>query len=146
MNSEQSIKEALSLLEQMSEHPNEILQKLDETEQAAVMRELDGLAERATTLQSDTDLLQLADAIHCLVEDRAGLRLLLLPEGMDVAQQLAQRSVTLADHQQTTKRNTYVQQRAPQIRNAVIECRAQLEVALQKKAQSPHSQPQEKQP
>jgi hypothetical protein len=146
MNIKQSVEEALSLLEQMSEYPHKVLQELDEIEQAAVMRDLDRLAEQAAMLQSDTDLLQLADAIQCLVEDQAGLRSLLLPEGTDVAQQRAQRSVTLADYQATTAMDAYVQQRAPQIRNAVIEVRAQLEAALQNKAQAVQMPTQEQKP
>ena len=36
MNAKQSVEEALILLEQMSEDPNEILQALDEAEQLSV--------------------------------------------------------------------------------------------------------------
>jgi hypothetical protein len=146
MNIEQSVEGALSLLEQIRDYPDEVLQELDENEQANVMRELDVLAEQAATLQSDTDLLQLADAIYSLVESQAGLRSLLLPEGTDVAQQLAQRSVTLADYQATTAMDAYVQQWAPQIRNAVIEVGAQLEAALQKKTEAAHTSTQEQKP
>ena len=144
MNTEQSVEEALILLEQMSEDPNEILQVLDEAERAAVMKDLDVLAERAATVQSGADLLSLVDAIHRLVEDRPGLKALLLPEGTDVAQERAQRSITLADQQATMGLNEYAQQRAPQMHNAVITCRTQLEAALQKKAESEHKPTQGK--
>src|SRR5436190_17542894 len=102
MNAEQSVEEALILLEQMSEDPNEILQVLDETEQFAMMQDLDVLAERAASIQSGGELLNLADAIHRLVEDRAGLKELLLPKGTDVAEERTQRTVTLAVQQATT--------------------------------------------
>jgi hypothetical protein len=146
MNAQQSVEEALILLEQIRDYPDEVLQKLDANEQATVMRELYVLAEQAATLQSGTDLLQLADAIHCLVESQAGLCSLLLPEGTDVAQQRTQRSVTLADYQATTAMDAYVQQWAPQIRNTVIEVRAQLEVALQKKTEAAQTPTQEQKP
>lgn len=146
MNVEQSVEEALILLEQMSEDPNEILQVMDEAEQATVMKELRVLAERAATIQSAADLLSLTDAIHRLVEDRPGLGALLLPEGTDVSQERSQRIVTIADQQATTELNAYAQQRAPQIRNAVIECRTQLEAALQKTAESEQKPTQDKRP
>jgi hypothetical protein len=136
MNTQQSVEEALILLEQMSEDPIEILQVLDEAERSAVMKELNVLAERAATLQSGADMLSLVDAIHRLVEDRPGLKALLLPEGTDVAQERAQRTVTLADQQAAMEFNAYAQQRAPQIRNTIITCRTQLEAALQKKVEA----------
>ena len=146
VNAEQSVEEALILLEQMSEDPNEVLGVLDETEQSAVMKELGILAEQAETIQSAADLLSLTDAIHCLVEDRPGLGGLLLPEGSDVEDERSQRTVTMADQLATTELNAYAQKRAPQIRNAVIECRARLEAALQNNAESSHRPTQGKKP
>lgn len=144
MNTQQSVEEALILLEQMSEDPNEILQVLDEAEQSAVMKDLDVLSERAATIQDGADLLSLVDAIYRLVEDRPGLEALLLPEGTDVEEEQFQRTVTLGDQQATMELNAYAQQRAPQIHNAVIECRAQLKAALQKRGESEHRPPQGK--
>ena len=144
MNAQQSVEEALILLEQMSEDPNEILQVLDKAEQSAVMQDLDVLAERAATIQSGADLLSLVDAIYRLVEDRPGLKALLLPEGTDVEEEQSQRTVTMGDQQATTELNAYAQSRAPQIHNTVITCRAQLEAALQKKAESEHKPTQGK--
>jgi hypothetical protein len=138
MKAEQIVEEALILLEQMSEYPNEILQVLDKAERSVVMREMDLLAERAATIQSSDALLSLVDAIYRLVEDQPGLKALLLPEVTDVAEKRAQRTVTMADQLATTDLNAYAQQRAPQIRNAVIEVRAQLEAALQKNTESKH--------
>ncbi len=144
MNTEQSVEEALILLEQMSEDPNEILKVLDEAEQFAVMQDLDVLAERAATIQSGADLLSLVDAIYRLVEGRPELRALLLPEGTDVEQEQSQRTVTMGDQQATTDLNAYAQSRAPQIHNTVIECRTQLEAALQKIADQEHKPTQGK--
>lgn len=144
MKAQQSVEEALILLEQMSEDPNEILQVLEEAEQLAMMKELDVLAARAATVQSSADLLQLVDAIHRLVEDRPGLKALLLPDGTDVAEEQSQRTVTMGDQQATMELNAYAQQRAPQIHNTVIECRAQLEAALQKTSESAHNSTQGK--
>jgi hypothetical protein len=144
MNAQQSVEEALILLEQMSEDPNEILKVLNEAEQSAVMQDLNVLAEQAATIQSGADLLSLVDTIHRLVEDRPGLKALLLPEGIDVEQEQSQRTVTLGDQQVTTELDAYAQQRAPQIHNTVIECRTQLEAALQKKVEAEHKPTQGK--
>jgi hypothetical protein len=144
MNPEQSVEEALILLEQMSEVPNEILQVLEEAEQSAVMKDFDVLAKRAATIQNGADLLGLVDAIHCLVEDRPGLKALLLPEGTDVTQERAKRTVTLADQQAAMELNAYAQLRAPQIHNTIITCRRQLEAALQKKVEAEHKSTQGK--
>ncbi len=146
MNIEHCVEEALILLVQMSEEPNAILQVLDEAEQAAVMRELGVLAAQAAAIHSSADLLKLADAIHCLVEDRPRLGALLLPEGTDVQEERAKRVVAIADQRATAEPNVYVQERAPLIRNAVIESRAQLAAALQKTAEPKHTPAQEQKP
>jgi hypothetical protein len=144
MNAQQSVEEALILLEQISEDPNEILQVLDEAEQLAMMKNLDILAKRAAIIQSGADLLSLVDAIYRLVESRPGLKALLLPEGTDVEEEQTQRTVNMGDQQATMELNAYAQQRAPQIHNTIITCRTQLEAALQKKVESEHKPPQEK--
>ncbi len=153
---EQGVEKAQMFLEQMSEYPNETLSVLDEAEQVTLMKQLDVLVEQAAAIQCGTDLLSLVDAIHRLVEDRAGLKALLLPEETevtnelllleetDLAEERAQRAVTLADQQATMEFNAYVQQRAPQIHNTLITCRTHLEAALQKKVESEPRPPQGK--
>jgi CHAT domain-containing protein/tetratricopeptide (TPR) repeat protein len=130
MNVEQQIEGALILLSQMSEYPNEVLKELNEVEQGEVVKALEALDKQAATVQSYDDLSKLTVAIYHLVEDQAGLRALLLPEGSDVGEGQAQRYVPLFDNLATAGEQTYVQRYAPQIRNAVIECHTQLEAAL----------------
>jgi hypothetical protein len=129
---QRSVTGALILLRQMSEYPAEVAQVLDDGARSAVLGELDALADRAAAIDSNADLLSLADAVHRLVEDRAPLRALLLPAGASVAGEQAQRTVTLADQQATTELSSCPAELAPQIRNAVIECRAQLQATLRK--------------
>jgi hypothetical protein len=131
MKEEQRIEGAMILLAQMSEYPNEVLGELkSDTEKDAVLTALEALAEQAAAAQSDADLQHLTDAIYRLVSDQPGLKALLLPEGNETVERQAQREVTLADHLVATSQQTYSQIYAPQIRNAVIECRTQLEAAL----------------
>jgi CHAT domain-containing protein/tetratricopeptide (TPR) repeat protein len=131
MNVERQVEGALILLAQMSEYPNEVLKELkNETERDAVLTALEALAEQAIAAQSDADLQNLTNAIYRLVKSQPGLKALLLPEEAEVAEEEAQREVTLADHLAATGQLTYAQTYAPQIRNAVIECRTQLEAAL----------------
>jgi hypothetical protein len=125
-----SVTGALILLGQMSEYPADVLEVLAPAERSAVLAELDTLTERAAAVDSSADLFGLADAVHRLVEDREPLRALLLPAGADVAQEQAQRTVTLADQEATDEFGSYVAELTPQIRNAVTQCRAQLRAAL----------------
>jgi hypothetical protein len=130
MKEEQRVEGALILLAQMSEYPNEVVGELNAEEQGVVITALAALAEQSATVQSDADLVHLTDAIYSLVVDQSVLKALLLPEGNEMAEEQAQREVTFADHLAATGQQTYTQTYAPQIRNAVIECRTQLEAAL----------------
>ena len=140
MNIEQQAEEALSLLTQMSEYPNEVLAKLKhKTERDAVLTALDVLAAQANVAQSDADLLNLTDAIYRLARDQPGLNALFSLEEAERVEEQEQREVTQADHLAATRQQTYAQMYIPQIRNAVIKCHTQLEVALRaaKQADSP---------
>jgi len=131
MNVEEYIDGALILLAQMSEYPNKVLEVLkNEIERGAVLTALAALAEQAANVQSDADLQNLTNAIYRLLKSQPGLRSLLLSEEAEVAEEEEQRQVTLADYVDATEQLTYAQMYAPQIRNAVIECRMQLEAAL----------------
>jgi len=144
MNTEEQIEGALILLSQMSEYPNEVLKELNKVEQGEVVKALETLGEQAATMQSDEDLLKLTIAIYGLVEDQAGLRALLLPEGSDAGEGQAQRYVPLIDQLEATGQQTYAQRYAPQIRNAVIECHTQLEAALRTAEETDHPSEQGK--
>jgi hypothetical protein len=134
VTTQQDIKEALILLEQMSQYPNEILQVMNEGEQAELMQELNALAARAIVAQSSADLPGLVNAIRQLVEDRAALRHLFLSDGTNVEREQVLRGVTLADQQAIAGLNAYTQQFVPQIRNTVIDCQIQMQAALDKQA------------
>jgi hypothetical protein len=146
MNLEQRVREVLILLLQMSEDPIEVVQVLDEAVRSSFIKELGVLGKQAAAIQSGADLSNLIDAIHRLVEDRPALVSLLLPEGNDATQQSPLRSVSMADHLATVEPNAYAQARAPQIHNAIIECRTQLEAALQEASEPKHKPGQEKKP
>jgi hypothetical protein len=134
VNGQASVDGALILLRQIGEYPDVIRQALDEPDWHALLAALDTLAERAAAIGTDAELLEMADAVHQLVEGQAALRELLLPPGAADGQQ-ALRTVTLADQRATTALSSYATQLAPQIRDAVTECRAQLQAALGKSAQ-----------
>jgi hypothetical protein len=146
MSQEQRVREVLILLLQMSVDAKDVVQVLDEAERSSFIKQLGVLYEQAAAVQSDADLSNLIDAIHRLVEDRPALVSLLLPEGNDAIQQSPLRSVSMADHLATVEPNAYAQARAPQIRNVVIECRTQLEAALQEASEPKHKPGQEKKP
>ena len=146
MSQEQRVREVLILLLQKSEDAKDAVQVLDEAERSSFIKELGVQYEQAAALQSDADLSNLIDAIHRMVEDRPALVSLLLSQGHDATQQSPLRSVSMADHLATVEPNAYAQARAPQIRNAIIECRTQLEAALQEASEPKHKPGQEKKP
>jgi len=146
MSQEQRVRKVLILLLQLSEDAKDVVQVLDEAERSSFIKELGVQYEQAAAIQSDADLSNLIDAIHRLVEDRPALVSLLLPEGNDATQQSPLRSVSMADHLATVEPNAYAQARAPQIRNAIIDCRTQLEAALQEASETKHMPGQEKKP
>lgn len=142
MKADRQVEGALILLAQMSEYPNEVLGVLNVMEQNAVVAALEAWAEQVAVMQNDADLLKLADAIYRLVEDQPGLRALLLPSGTDVAEGQSQRKVTLDAHLATTGEQAYAQKYAPQMRNTVIDFKAQFEAAL-RAAEKPGDTPEQ---
>ena len=144
MNLEQRVREVLILLLQISEESKEVIRVVDGSELSSMIKELNVLSEQTAAIQNDTDLFKVIDAIQCLVEDRPALASLLLSVDADATQQIPIRSVSMADQLATVEPNAYAQARAPQIRNAVIECRAQLEAALQESVKPKQKPGQEK--
>jgi len=138
MDATQMVEDARILLEQMSESPDTVLTSLDQAEQSTVIAALAGLADRAAAVQTEAELLTVAEAMHRLVEDTPALRALLLPSEEEVAAARAQRTITLADHRATTNTNAHVHAHAAQIRNTMVECRQRLEQALREQTQQEH--------
>ncbi len=130
MDIEEKIQEALGLLTQMSEYPHETLAALqDNTEREEVLTALVALAAQTDMVQNDSDLLKLTTATYHLVRNQPGLSALFALE-VEGVQEEQQREVTRLDLLAATSQKTYTQIYAPQIRNAVIECREHLEAAL----------------
>lgn len=133
MNEEQIVQNAETLLEQMTEYPNDTLAVLDPAGRKMIVQTLGKLSERAGVVQDEDDLLSVADAIQRLVEDTSALRALLLPEETDIATEQEQRTVTQAHHKaaaEKAERAKHIQTRAAQIRNRLVECNQKLEQAL----------------
>jgi hypothetical protein len=132
MDAESIVRGAEALLEQIVEEPDEVLVALDQAGRDRVLEQRGALADQAARVRDDADLLELADAIHRLAEETPALRSLLLEEaGLDLGAERAQREVTLADHRATGRQSVYSQQRAAQLQNSVIQCRAQLLARLE---------------
>ncbi len=137
MNIAQQAEEALSLLTQMSEYPNRVLAELkNQADRHAVLTTFAVLARQADAMQSDADLLNLINALYRLLREQQGLNALF---SLDEPGEQEQREVTQADHLVATSQQTYAQMYIPQIRNTVIECHRQLEVALRTAKQTDSS-------
>jgi tetratricopeptide (TPR) repeat protein len=135
VNVAETVRDGQVLLEQMTEEPEAVLKVLDPEEQTRVVTELRTLDGRAGGVRTEADLLYVADAIHRLVEETPALAALLLPQEMDVQAAQNQRKIIPAYHEVTSSESQYAQEHAAQIRNHVIECRKELEQALQRLSQ-----------
>jgi len=130
MSTEKFMRNVEILLEQMIEEPEAVLEALDPSAQQQFITTLGQLADRATHVDTDADLINLSYDIYALVEGIPELRDLLLPSAVHTETVHKQRKVTLADHQATSVQNQYTQAYAPQVINSVLECRQKLEQRL----------------
>lgn len=80
------------LLQQMLFDAEDVIDALEPGERALLQAALGALAEEADQIKDKAELLALAGAVHMLVEELPGLRALLLPEEIDVAEARAQRT------------------------------------------------------
>ena len=131
VDTDRMVSDSLTLLEQMTENPEEVVGALVPTERQRTVEKLRALEEQSAGVQNEAELLALADAVNGLVEKTPALAALLLPEGMDVGAAQEQRRITLEDYGADAPESRYVQEYAPQIRNHIVECRKELERQLQ---------------
>jgi hypothetical protein len=79
MSVDEAVRNSQALLEQISGQPEAVLAALDPGERVRVVDELSALAERASGVQAEADLLYVAEAVHGLIEETPALAALLLP-------------------------------------------------------------------
>jgi hypothetical protein len=79
------VRNAEAMLGKLNRRRDRVLAQLDEEGLTPLARQLDDLVMRATEVQTQGDLIDLARAIHELVEETPALRALLLPTGWDPA-------------------------------------------------------------
>ena len=97
--------------------------KLADDERIAVSTELGALVQQAEQARTEADLLRLADAVHCLVEETPTLRRLLLPPGLDVRAAQETREVGLASHLATAYEDLHAHRRAQELVNDLVNLR-----------------------
>jgi len=126
--------DSLVLLRQMRRRPDRVRAALDRAEQQEqVVMRLRALEEQAARVQTDAELLELADAVHRLVEETPALARLLLPKEMDVAAAQQKRTLYLEDSEASPE-DLHVQEFTPQILNEVREIRWEIEKEPQEQA------------
>jgi hypothetical protein len=131
MSAAKEVQDSLVLLQQLTRYSKRVLSKLDQAERDKVREELRALDDQTAGVSSEAELLDVADAVHRLVEETPALKTLLLPEEMDVEAAQEERRITLEDYGANPPESRYVQEYAPQIRNHIVECRQELERQLQ---------------
>ena len=95
MNNTQIMKQAIDLLEQISEDPDYFAQEIGPIDGALVVQTLSALFQQTATIQTETQLLMLCDTIHKLVEEVPALRELLLAPQTNVTETQEYRAVTI---------------------------------------------------
>ena len=118
------------LLKHMSKYHRRVMDELSPIEKALTVETLAALIEKTRTVQSQADLLALANAIHTLVEEIAGLRDLLLEEHIDIAQAQADRTMMLADIESTEERDKEAMKYASEMENDLVYSHDQLAQSL----------------
>lgn len=139
MDVEETVRDSQVLLEQMTEEPEAVLEALQPAERTEVVTELRALSGRAAEVQTEAELVEVADAVHRLVEETPALAALLLPKEMDVTRARKRRKtrkITVDQHEAAYSKDLHAQEHAARIRNRVVECRGQLEQALQSFAEA----------
>jgi CHAT domain-containing protein/tetratricopeptide (TPR) repeat protein len=132
------VKGSLDLLEQMTENPDEVRAALDPEERKRVVAELHDLESRAAGVQTNKDLLTLADAVHQLVESTPALADLLLPEEVDAATEQEKRWFYIEDPKPSCEA-LHIQENTTLILNEVHELRWNLEESARERDTSPES-------
>jgi hypothetical protein len=124
------IDSAQTVIQQVIDHPAEILAALTSRERANLVEAMENLSSRAAAISTRADLVELSDAICRLVENNPALRPLFFEARYDVESAQRRRKISLAEHEALTGVDQYSQTRAIQIKNAVLECREQLQKTL----------------
>lgn len=134
----ETAQESEMLLEKMLKEPEAVLETLDPADRDKVVADLYELADRSEKVQSEADLMAVANKIWRLIESTPGLDTFLL-EFSERPKSTAskRRKITAAYHERSRRESQYAQERAAQIRNRIIECRQNLERALQETVKRP---------
>lgn len=114
------VREAGYLLDQLIDYLDNELVTLSPVSQATLVVEANRLARQAESVESESDLLSLADAIHRMIETTPELQRELLPRGRTEASRTVYREVTSETRVKTRPRHEYAALRAAQLHNAVI--------------------------
>ena len=130
MDSEENVRGAEILLEQMVYYQQQILEELNDEEAGLLSATLPFLMDQAATVKTEAGLLALANAVHTLVEELPGLRRLLIPEEIDVEQARAQRTIPPEAGRQDNDKSLAVKKAAGNIENHILVYSEQLNKAL----------------
>ena len=131
MNATTIIEGAEILLKQMKRYQSMILSDLDAIEYTVVVDTLSELGQRMSTAQNEAEVLAVANMIHTLTEEVAGLREWLVPEHTNTQLAQADRLFTQEDHQATEVGNQKaVGEFAPRISNEIVIVRDEMKQKL----------------
>lgn len=134
MGVEETVQDSELLLKQMTEKPEAAVEALNLEERVRVVSKLHELTGEAVKVSSEADLLYVANSVWRLVEETPGLADRLLQQddcATEARNSHKRRGVSRAYHEAAMgEERRYVQKRAAQIRNHIVECHKELMQAL----------------
>ena len=128
MSTETIIEQAELIIKQLAENPRSLRRCLDKATTEQVIAKLTDLSEQAGRVDSETDLLALADGIQRLIEDAPTLKTLF----PNLKSDRGQRELTIAEFNKITadKPKPTTKDKAGQLKNHLTTSREALHKAL----------------
>jgi hypothetical protein len=138
MSANEMVQSSLTLLEQMIEEPEAVLQALGPADRNKINTQLSELADQATVVRTEGELMGVAGGFHRLIGETPELANLLQSNGFGsrgAPKRRPTRSISEEQHRNAYCKSQYVREHAARLRNRMVECREVLESVLRESSQ-----------
>jgi hypothetical protein len=138
MSADEMVRSSLTLLEQMIEEPEAVLEALGPANRNKINTQLSELANQATEVRTEGELMDVAGGFHRLIGETPELANLLQSNGFGsrwAPKRRPTRSISEEQHRNAYRKSQYVREHAARLRNRMVECREVLEWVLRETSQ-----------
>src|SRR5215213_6489163 len=138
MSADEMVRSSLTLLEQMIEEPEAVLEALGPADRNRINAQLSELANQATEVRTEGELMDVAGGFHRLIGETPELANLLQSNGFGsrwAPKRRPTRSISEEQHRNAYRKSQYVREHAARLRNRMVECREVLESVLRETSQ-----------